>query len=189
MQQTLAEGFLDNFIRKNITGEITDSLQNPALTQQQRVQIQTLENSYRQKADTCEADLVLSRQHQNYNEIQSLRLVSDINDALGANLYEYGFVPFDGKRVDYSKYDCDNIKAREGLADMNHTIIAGNRWAGLVRMCNEHERLKNCFLSIEDVMRENNLGTSDLGRPEYYKMPGFDTEFIQQDFLNSTMSQ
>jgi hypothetical protein len=187
---TFAEGILDAFVRRNITGEITDSLENPEMVQRQKRRIDTLARDYRERADYCEADLVLSKQHHNFNELQSLRLVADINDTLGANLNESGWSMFDGYRVDYTEYNCDQIKKREDLDNINHTVLsAGSRWSALLTMCNEQHRLKSCFSDIEVVLRDNDVQTSDLDRTDYVKMPSFDNDFIMQEFINPALSQ
>lgn len=137
-----------------------------------RLKIQELTDTYRERADVCEADLAQAQAAQTQTRLASnntVRMVGALIDGLGAEL-EDTFMDFDGKEeLNYDDFGCQAHDGRDGIRNRQLVgLFSGFEPHGeiLRGLCDHQERLNNCFSSTEEVMRENAIRINDLPGPD-----------------------
>lgn len=137
-----------------------------------RLKITELTETYKERADVCEADLAQAQASATQTRLVSnntVRMVGALIDGLGAEL-EHSFLDGNGKReLDYSKFGCEAHDGANGISNRQFIGL----WSGftpqgeiLRSLCDHQERLNNCFASTEEVMRENEIRINDLPGPD-----------------------
>lgn len=136
-----------------------------------KLRISELENQYKQRADTCEADLTQARVSTgtSLSGNNTIRMVAALIEGLGAELEDTLF-DMDGKKeIDYDDFGCEAYDGVDGIRNRQAIGIWSNlspTGGALKNLCEYQERLNRCFEETEEVMKENAISINDLPGPD-----------------------